>query len=726
MGNYNCQECVNKEVNFLNELLLDNKIFANDSISHDNSIPSHSSKIKHIKANKEKIKKALENTNLSEEQKNYFKKIINENSNDNLERELDNAIKLRIVQKNITENNKNDSNEKEKSSKEQKKLIEYQQEKIFKQQKIIEEYQRKQLILEQQQNLLKEDEEKLKMKIQQKKAQMQEEEGNKISREQSQNLEGIKIQNLEPLIIGNINEEIGDNNQQIIIKQEEESEKNEKIENSFGNKDISRKNIQNINSLQNIGQELHQIQIEENELINLKGKDQEDEPEDGEKNDKRKSQKQQEKIIKNFQQKNENINMNINLDNSSHPKGQIPQETFTERTGLNNILAQLPQTQRFKIEAYKPIESGQKRGNENYINNGEINDNNIYRDNENQVEDNEYKNNIYARMKEKPNTPKDSRKQNLKMSLRPRKREKDINNMSDYTNYIQDKKNFQERSPKDNRKSNRTDYKKQNDYYIEKSNKKIDGPLDSKRKDSMESNNQNQNSLNKKEISTQKQKMPVNRKEEIQAYSNQQMNINNQNINVNPISTAISNAVLNENNDIKQKNNINPPNSQNQQKYFFVKKEIFSPSEQEYIIKQEQKFSPNNKIIINQIPQYNIPNQNQMNNNNDLNNNMQNLENYDFEVRMINNENQNNIDGNPEEMGDCTNQSLDINNNLNQSEPLIAPQDYDDQQTSQKDFDFTISERDNPLLISDDKGNMNYLERHYKAYQDRMRQNDDN
>ena len=34
----------------------------------------------------------------------------------------------------------------------------------------------------------------------------------------------------------------------------------------------------------------------------------------------------------------------------------------------------------------------------------------------------------------------------------------------------------------------------------------------------------------------------------------------------------------------------------------------------------------------------------------------------------------------------------------------------------------TISERENPLLMSDDRnGNMNYLEKRYEAYQNKMR-----
>ena len=125
------------------------------------------------------------------------------------------------------------------------------------------------------------------------------------------------------------------------------------------------------------------------------------------------------------------------------------------------------------------------------------------------------------------------------------------------------------------------------------------------------------------------------------------------------------------------------------------------------------------------MPQYYIDNQNQMNNDN-LNNNIQNLENYETEERMINSGNINQINGNAINISAYTNQSIDINNNLNQIGTLIFSQDYDDQlQVSQKDYDMNLSSRDNPLIYSDDEGNMNYLEKQYKAYKDRMNQNNE-
>ena len=42
-------------------------------------------------------------------------------------------------------------------------------------------------------------------------------------------------------------------------------------------------------------------------------------------------------------------------------------------------------------------------------------------------------------------------------------------------------------------------------------------------------------------------------------------------------------------------------------------------------------------------------------------------------------------------------------------------------QTSQKDMEITISDKDNPLIFSDGQGNMNYLEKQYEAYKNQMR-----
>ena len=48
------------------------------------------------------------------------------------------------------------------------------------------------------------------------------------------------------------------------------------------------------------------------------------------------------------------------------------------------------------------------------------------------------------------------------------------------------------------------------------------------------------------------------------------------------------------------------------------------------------------------------------------------------------------------------------------------------QQNSQREYDITLSDKDNPLIYSDDIGNMNYLEKQYAAYQEKMNPDNDN
>ena len=130
MGNYNCQECVSKEVNIINELLLDTNIFSSDESQIEETKTFESKKkpkkIKQIPSQLD-IKKLMENKDLSEDQKRFVEKIINKNS-------IDLYLKY---------------NEKQE---EQKNIIEKQKEQIIAQQKIIEEYKLKQIVFEKNQD----------------------------------------------------------------------------------------------------------------------------------------------------------------------------------------------------------------------------------------------------------------------------------------------------------------------------------------------------------------------------------------------------------------------------------------------------------------------------------------------------------------------------------------------------------------------------------------------
>lgn len=207
------------------------------------------------------------------------------------------------------------------------------------------------------------------------------------------------------------------------------------------------------------------------------------------------------------------------------------------------------------------------------------------------------------------------------------------------------------------------------------------------------------------------------------SYESEQIEIQkNNNIIKNPIAGAISTAVLNQNNYIQQQQQqIEGPYSQSQ--YHFVKKEILNPTNQDYFIQQQY----NSNDIIN-TQQYYSPRLNEMNNRT-LNKEMNNVENYENEINVASSGSQ--FDRNVVDLGPQSNQVVEIN--TNSSGQIFSPQGYEEQQydyaeyqqTSQKEFDITLSDRDNPLIYSDDKGNMNFLERQYAAYQDRMNNNND-
>ena len=136
MGNYNCQECITKEVNIINELLLDTNLLSPEEASIEET-RTYESKIKPKKNNKlkpkeEDIKKIIENKDLSEDQTKFLEKIINNNSFD------------------LYLNNKT-------KQEEQKKLIEKQKEQILSQQKIIEKYKQNELNIEKNENENQED-----------------------------------------------------------------------------------------------------------------------------------------------------------------------------------------------------------------------------------------------------------------------------------------------------------------------------------------------------------------------------------------------------------------------------------------------------------------------------------------------------------------------------------------------------------------------------------------
>lgn len=673
MGNYNCQECIDKEVNILNELLLKNNIFSNDSIEQDNANLTQISHIKNINSSKDDLRKALKKTNLSEKQKNFAQKILNENIDDSSDLEEDNnIIKLRVEKNNKTDENINNNNENDKINEEHEKIIEDQKEQILEQEKIIEDYKIKQLLLEEQQIKLKEEEEYLKKQIEQ--AQKNEEGTN--DEQQQENFEELGINNLESPKIENENGEYfenEENNEQIIDNQEQENNENE---NEMVHEQISVINPEN-NSINFLTQNLHQKNIENEEE-------------------------------KKYMEEEESLNIQpqqiINYNNYIQYQNQIQQQ-YNEGIELRHKQPQHHQSQRFKVETYEPIEQVNKNNDDNDIDETNINENEDV--------------NLYEKIKKNSIEPRDNIKSNRRKSI-PKKDEEDINDINNYINYVQEKVVLRERIPKDNEKSNinykyKISFEEENKMNFrnreEKENIKKTGPLDSKRSDLEQKFNKKENIFifNKKGSIKQKNKTILNRNDmkEEEAFESQDIKINEKKIKANPISSAISKGILNEYNYIQQQQQNNEPYLESHD--YFIKKEILNPS-----------------ITTNQY----YPPQDSEKNYIASNNNMNNLENYESREKEVNiMATSNQFNENVVTLAPSSDQVVEKNSNG----PIIPPkgnevQQYDYvefQQSSQKDYDMTFSERDNPLIYSDDKGNMNYLERQYAAYENRMNNNND-
>ena len=81
MGNYNCQECITKEMNFMNELLIDTNLLSpEEQIEGQKTFESKIKKYKKIKPKEEDIKKLTERKDLLEDKKKFVEKTINKNS----------------------------------------------------------------------------------------------------------------------------------------------------------------------------------------------------------------------------------------------------------------------------------------------------------------------------------------------------------------------------------------------------------------------------------------------------------------------------------------------------------------------------------------------------------------------------------------------------------------------------------------------------------------------
>ena len=120
MGNYNCQECITKEMNLMNELLIDTNLLSpEEQIEGQKTYESKIKKYKKIKPKEEDIKKLTENKDLLEDKNKFVEKTINKNSLEkyiknnnnkvNKEKENNNIPDVKITTlEPLKENNNND------------------------------------------------------------------------------------------------------------------------------------------------------------------------------------------------------------------------------------------------------------------------------------------------------------------------------------------------------------------------------------------------------------------------------------------------------------------------------------------------------------------------------------------------------------------------------------------------------------------------------------------
>ena len=443
MGNFNCIECIKRDLNNKNELIISNRY--SGEFNQDNSLNSRNERIKINDLEKNNTSNNEENNYLDKKEllrknkgKNKNDSDININTMNNLKKEerennilLKNELnKIDNININTIDNNNNikfnktneQNKQKEESinikniknknnniSKEQQKLIELQKEKILEQQKIIEQYKQQQLLFEQQQLKLQE----AQLKIQEQQNQLKILEENDIPMD------------TEEKIIDDNNINNNNNNENVLrAKSKSKSKNKNKINsNQISNKKKSSKsspkkqenkiiNInkpqlefnQNIQKIQNIQNIQNQKQIKEY-IINR--------------------QIQQQELQQQEQNESEKIEYSDNILQPINPnKIPIPNQNFLKNEEENNLQENSDyeeveefegnneknnkqmhylQSQKFKIETYEPIEHEEEEDSDNDDDNDEDYNNNYIN-----------KNRDRYKRKERNNEPKDTKKSNSK------------------------------------------------------------------------------------------------------------------------------------------------------------------------------------------------------------------------------------------------------------------------------------------------------------------------
>ena len=356
MGNYNCKECLDKDYSVMNEMLLNTSSY-NKETNQENLRNTRSERIKVLKTNnsdKEIIN--LEENNQSskvssqspitktKKQKNFSHNILRKEEKDNnilLKNELNKIKEMNNVSKNLNQkkltNNKNQDDF--------NKIIESQRKQIIAQEKIIAEYKNKQSLLEEQKKIL----EQTQKKIQEQQFLLNE-----------QYIENKKTYMVHPPFPyeGENNFKYGgapeiktsqtdmmnsNSKQKIVV-----SKSTPKLKIKTGKKNLNQNYNNNINNINmNIPdiKKFERTQVIKPNFINFNKimKEKENEhPEKWEEN--------------NENQIEENDNYERVDDNDLEEENKILRYSH-------------PQSKRFKIETYEPIEPGNKNENDEVINN---------------------------------------------------------------------------------------------------------------------------------------------------------------------------------------------------------------------------------------------------------------------------------------------------------------------------------------------------------------------
>ena len=356
MGNYNCKECLDKDYSVMNEMLLNTSSY-NKETNQENLRNTRSERIKVLKTNnsdKEIIN--LEENNQSskvssqspitktKKQKNFSHNILRKEEKDNnilLKNELNKIKEMNNVSKNLNQkkltNNKNQDDF--------NKIIESQRKQIIAQEKIIAEYKNKQSLLEEQKKIL----EQTQKKIQEQQFLLNE-----------QYIENKKTYMVHPPFPyeGENNFKYGgapeiktsqtdmmnsNSKQKIVV-----SKSTPKLKIKTGKKNLNQNynnNINNINMYIPDIKKFERTQVIKPNFINFNKimKEKENEhPEKWEEN--------------NENQIEENDNYERVDDNDLEEENKILRYSH-------------PQSKRFKIETYEPIEPGNKNANDEVINN---------------------------------------------------------------------------------------------------------------------------------------------------------------------------------------------------------------------------------------------------------------------------------------------------------------------------------------------------------------------